>query len=647
MGMHDSTVTQADPLPLARVRELLAAISRVRIAIYGDFCLDAYWMLHPRGGEISAETGLTAQAVARHSYSLGGAANVVANVAALKPAGIRAIGTVGDDLFGRELLRQLRGLGVDTAGMVVQHDGFDTVTYGKRLLGDTEEPRLDFGFFNQRSAATDAALLARLREALEQCDAIIVNQQIPGSLSDTFIAGLNALLDAYPDRIVVCDTRHYGERFVRIHRKTNDAELCRLNGVRLEAGVPAALVDLERDARRLFAEAGKPVFVTRGSRGILTVTDAGAHVAPGIQVLGKTDTVGAGDTVTSAIALCLGAGIAPPEAAAFANLAATVTVQKLFQTGTASPDELLAVAEAPDYIYQPELAHDIRQASYLDGSEMEACAQPLPPLHRVRHAVFDHDGTISTLRQGWEAIMEPMMIRAILGSRYDSADETLYQRAAHRVRDYIDRSTGIETLVQMGALVAMVREFDIVPPHEVLDAAGYKAVYNTALMDVVTRRLEKFHRGELNLDDVTVKGAVPFLRALREMGVTLYLASGTDHDDVRHEAEALGYAGLFDGGIYGALGDGQAHSKRRVIQRIMNENDLDGSRLAVFGDGPVELRESRRRNGAAIGIASDEVRRYGLHPDKRTRLIKAGAHLVLPDFSQGARLLALMRPHDD
>jgi hypothetical protein len=79
----------------------------------------------------------------------------------------------------------------------------------------------------------------------------------------------------------------------------------------------------------------------------------------------------------------------------------------------------------------------------------------------------------------------------------------------------------------------------------------------------------------------------------------------------------------------------------------MNENDLDGSRLAVFGDGPVELRESRRRNGAAIGIASDEVRRYGLHPDKRTRLIKAGAHLVLPDFSQGARLLALMRPHDD
>ena len=86
------------------------------MAVCGDFCLDAYWMLHPWGGEVSAETGLRAQAVGRHSYSLGGAANVVANVAALKPASVRAIGIVGDDLFGRELLRQLHGLAADTTG---------------------------------------------------------------------------------------------------------------------------------------------------------------------------------------------------------------------------------------------------------------------------------------------------------------------------------------------------------------------------------------------------------------------------------------------------------------------------------------------------------------------------------------------------
>ena len=418
-------------------------------------------------------------------------------------------------------------------------------------------------------------------------------------------------------------------------------------GPRCEPGVHPALPELETFAAGLFAATGKPVFVTRGARGILTADAAGVHLVPGIQVLGKTDTVGAGDTVTAALALALGAGCTPAEAAGFANLAASVTVQKIFQTGTASPDEVMAVSDDADYVYQPELADDIRQAAWLDGSEIEACERPLPALGRVRHVVFDHDGTISTLRQGWEHIMEPMMIRAILGERYASADETLYHRVVHRVRDYIDKSTGIETLVQMAALVEMVREFGVVPPRDILDTAGYKAIYNDALMAVVDGRLAKFRRGELDIDDVTVKGAVAFLRSLRHLGVTLYLASGTDDGEVRREAEALGYASLFDGGIYGALDRAQAHAKRRVIQRILGENGLDGSRLAVFGDGPVELREARKRHGAAVGVASDEVRRYGLHPGKRARLIKAGAHLVIPDFSQAGRLLALMRDDDD
>jgi hypothetical protein len=156
-----------------------------------------------------------------------------------------------------------------------------------------------------------------------------------------------------------------------------------------------------------------------------------------------------------------------------------------------------------------------------------------------------------------------MMIRAILGERYPTADETLYHRVTHRVREYIDKSTGIETLVQMEALVEMVTEFGVVPACDIVDKFGYKTIYNDALIAVVKGRLAKYQRGELNIDDLTVKGAVAFLQSLRGMGVTLYLASGTDHDDVRAEALALGYADLFDGGIYGALGEVNAHSKRR------------------------------------------------------------------------------------
>ena len=74
----------------------------------------------------------------------------------------------------------------------------------------------------------------------------------------------------------------------------------------------------------------------------------------------------------------------------------------------------------------------------------------------------------------------------------------------------------------------------------------------------------------------------------------------------------------------------------------MSENNLHGSELAVFGDGPVEIRECRKREGIAVGIASDEIRRHGLDLEKRTRLIKAGAHLVVPDFSQFDKLTTLL-----
>ena len=74
----------------------------------------------------------------------------------------------------------------------------------------------------------------------------------------------------------------------------------------------------------------------------------------------------------------------------------------------------------------------------------------------------------------------------------------------------------------------------------------------------------------------------------------------------------------------------------------MSENNLQGPELGVFGDGPVEIRECRKRNGLAVGVASDEIRRHGLNPDKRTRLVKAGAHAIVPDFSQHDRLSRLL-----
>jgi rfaE bifunctional protein kinase chain/domain len=627
-----------------RISEILARIKNVKVAVYGDFCVDAYWLLDPCGSEVSLETGLQAQAVAGHYYSLGGASNVVANLAALDPASIQVIGVVGDDIFGRELARQLKVLGVDTTYLVVQKNNFDTVTFGKPYLEGNELPRMDFGFFNKRTEATDQALLNGMKNALQTADALIFNQQVPGSITnESFIDSANGLFGKFRDKIVLLDSRHYGGKFRDIYRKTNDLEAAQLNNIEVKLDDVLTLADVKKYAGNLYEQFSKPVFLTRGSRGIITIDSDGYHEVPGIQLLKKLDIVGAGDTVTSALALCLGAGLPPAEAAEFANIAAAVTVQKLFQTGTASGPEILEIGKDADYIYQPELATDRRGARYLDDTEIELCWESMPQA-RIKHAVFDHDGTVSTLRQGWEQVMAPVLIRAILGDKYKTADETLYHKVRNRVLDYIDQSTGIQTIVQMEALVEMVKEFGLVPGNEIRDKFGYKEIYNDALMELVNKRIEKFKRGELDINDYTIKGVLQFLEALRNKGIKLYLASGTDCDDVVAESKALGYAELFDGGIYGSVGDIAKYSKKMVIEKIMTENNLQGPELAVFGDGPVEIRECRKRDGIAVGIATDEIRRHGLNPEKRTRLVKAGAHIIVPDFSQHDKLLKFLFP---
>jgi len=525
--------------------------------------------------------------------------------------------------------------------VIVQEKGFDTMTYVKRYLNNKEEPRVDFGFFNNRSSETDMIILTHIKDALENYDVLIFNQQVQNSISDEFIKASNDLFETYNDRIILFDSRQFGRRFNNICRKANQKEIASLNNVSIQENEDLTDETLQSYAQNLFAASGKPIFITRGANGIVVYDKDGFHSIPGIQILKTLDTVGAGDTVTSAIALCLGARISPAEAAEFANFAATVTVQKLFQTGTASPEEILEVCNDPDYIYHPGLSSDIRKASYLDGSEIEICYNEAPDLKVADHVVFDHDGTISTLRQGWEKVMEPMMIKAILGEKYHLADHNLYLRILNRVREYIDKSTGIETLNQMEALIEIIKEFNLIPQSQILDKYGYKKIYNNALMEIVNRRILKYKKAELAIEDFTIKGSIQFLSALRRKGIKLYLVSGTDESDVINEASVLGYAELFNGGIYGALKESKVSTKKKVMERIITTNKLDSARMVAVGDGPVEIREAVKSGGIGIGVASDEIRRFGLNNDKRSRLIKAGAHYIIPDFSNKDILLKL------
>jgi phosphoglycolate phosphatase-like HAD superfamily hydrolase len=395
-------------------------------------------------------------------------------------------------------------------------------------------------------------------------------------------------------------------------------------------------------ALSLYKKFGKPLFVTRGSRGSLVVDENGVSEIHGLMILARVDTVGAGDSYLAGAAATLAAGYCLHTAAEIGSYVAGVTVQKLFQTGTASPEEIMEIGTDPDLIYNVELAEDARRANFLDNTEIEIIKEWSEPL-QIKHAIFDHDGTISTLREGWEQIMIPMMMKAILGDRYRDADESLYHKVHEHVVEFVDKTTGIQTLVQMQGLVELVKEFGLVPEDRILDEFGYKEIYNQELLEMVRVREAKLTRGELSVEDYTMKNAVQLLEKLYNAGVTLYLASGTDEEDVKNEARILGYEHLFKGGIHGAVGDVNKEAKKIVIDRILDTiGESNTSQLATFGDGPVEIRETRKRGGATIGIASDEMKRHSLNESKRSRLIKAGADVIVPDFSQLPQLLKLL-----
>jgi rfaE bifunctional protein kinase chain/domain len=630
---------------LKETENILEEIKKAKILLYGDFCLDAYWGLDPRGSEISVETGLQALAAGNQKYSLGGASNVAANLATLNPKQIKAVGVIGDDIFGRELITQLNGIGVDTRGIVIPKESFETYVYCKLILKGEEQPRIDFGTYNKRSRQTDDEILRNLRENVQDADVIIINQQVQNSITNSdFIDNINLLVNEYPEKIFIVDSRHYSNLFKNVSIKTNEIEAARLMGINASYNDVFDINDIKKFASGIFAKHNKPVFISRGKYGIIAWDKNGIHEVSGLQFLKKINSVGAGDTALSAIACCLAIKVDTRHAIELANFAAGVTIQKLFQTGTANAEEILNVCIDPNYIYQPELAENIRAAKYWKNTDVEVCYENIGLIEKskIKYAVFDHDGTISVLREGWELVMEPMMIKAILGAEYMNADKHLYNKVVNRVKDYIDKSTGIQTIQQMEGLIDIIHEFNIVPAEKVLDKFGYKEIFNEALMETVRTRIKKLNKKELDINDFAVKGAVEFLHFLYERGIILYLASGTDNEDVIIEAKAMGYAHLFNGGIYGAIGDISKHSKKMVMEKIIRDNNLSGTELITFGDGPVEMRECRKVGGIAIGIASDEIRRHGLNIEKRARLIKAGAHVIVPDFSQRNYLTQLL-----
>jgi len=249
---------------------------------------------------------------------------------------------------------------------------------------------------------------------------------------------------------------------------------------------------------------------------------------------------------------------------------------------------------------------------------------------RFKSALFDFDGTVSLIREGWRDVMIPYFVEELKKTPEAEDEESLISC----VSDFVDFLTGKQTIYQCISLDEEVQRRG----GKHIDPLEYKKQYHKRLMGRINHRINGLKEGKISSNMMLVPGSLEFIEILGNRGIDLYLASGTDENYVMSEAKLLGIDSLFNGEIYGARDDYKLFSKSMIINRIIENHSLEGHELIGFGDGFVEIENIKEAGGFAVGVATDEANRKGVNEWKRKRLIKAGADIIIPDFSKAETL---------
>jgi rfaE bifunctional protein kinase chain/domain len=336
-----------DPLlKEAVVEQILQRVPRLTVGVLGDLFLDRYLDLDAGRTEPSLETGLDAYQVFRVRSCPGAAGTVVNNLVALGVGRVCPLAMIGDDGEGYELRQALWALPrVDPAGVLLCGQ-IRTPTYTKPMLHAAGAPprelnRIDVKNRRPLPPAVEDQLIAALGRLWPRLDALIVLDQVSeadcGVVTARVRQRLAELAATDTSKFVLADSRERIGLFRGVSLKPNRSECLK-----------AAQADgesLTAAARQLARQAGRPVFCTAGDEGILLVPDPDREGdqlprVPSYPVTGPIDVVGAGDSTSAAITCGVVSGASLVEAAAFGNLVASITIQQLGTTGTASPRQV-------------------------------------------------------------------------------------------------------------------------------------------------------------------------------------------------------------------------------------------------------------------------------------------------------------------
>ena len=300
------------------------------VLVVGDVMLDEWiWGTVSR---ISPEAPVPVVAVERHSFTLGGAGNVVNNLRALG-AEVSFAATVGDDAFAPQVRALLHDAGVDGGGIVALDDR--PTTRKTRVVAQHQQVvRADWEATVPPPAAERDRIAAFVRERARNSDAVVLSDYGKGLLSREVVEAAMAcdlvLADPKPQNVnifrgVTCIAPNLHEASAITGLAAGDDASLEAIGMRL----------LDRVQCRY-------AVVTRGEHGIALFGNDGERLRVASVARTVFDVSGAGDTVIATLAAALAAKATIAQAVRLANYAAGAVVEKL-GTATASPDEILAL----------------------------------------------------------------------------------------------------------------------------------------------------------------------------------------------------------------------------------------------------------------------------------------------------------------
>ncbi|MGF1630456.1 MAG: D-glycero-beta-D-manno-heptose 1-phosphate adenylyltransferase [Kiloniellaceae bacterium] len=422
---------------LARAVERLVG---VQVLVLGDIMLDRF--VYGVVERISPEAPIPVLRITGETAMLGGAGNVLRNLAALgvRPHGIAVL---GEDAAGAQVEDLARACVAPVGGEIelLRMAGHPTTIKDRFIAAGQQLLRVDRDPQGSLDAVTAERVEAAALAAVEKASAVILSDYGKGLLGAHLVAAVIAAARRRGCPVVVDPkgrdfARYRGASWVTPNRR----ELQEASGLPTGDDVAVAAA-----ARKVIAEAGLGALLATRSEQGMTLVLGGGGAAYHLKAEAREvyDVSGAGDTVVAAFAAGLGAGLSPVAAAQLANVAAAIVVGKL-GTAVARTGEILHALHASELL-----------AAEAKVADLESLAEQVAQWHQAGFKVGFTNGCFDLLHPGHVSLLEQARAacdRLVVGLNSDASVRRL-KGAARPVQGEAARAAVLASLASVNRVV--------------------------------------------------------------------------------------------------------------------------------------------------------------------------------------------------